>query len=236
MSEILTLPIDAIKRLDALQPRTTLTTVRVDDYAELLRDGIELDPVEVFRVEGQGDLLAHGYHRYEAHVRADRQEIAVTLHIGTYEDAVLFACGANAKNGWPLSAADRERVITMLLKHPQVQTEKWSDGKVARHCGVSRQTVQRTRQKLVVMGHLLERPVIVHRHNAEPYELRPLGPRTPMSNSSYPGSDSPNPVLDLDDLNDEMRSPRPTPRDTPYAAGHPTLSRNRDDSARPRCL
>jgi hypothetical protein len=189
MIEMLTLPIHIIKRLDSLQPRTTLTTERVDDYAELLRDGIELDPVDVFRVEGQGDLLVHGYHGYQAHRRASRQEIAVALHNGTYEEAVLFACGANAKNGWPLSAADRERVITMLLKHPQVQEEKWSDSKIARHCGVSRQTVQRTRQKQIMHGHLLERPVMVHRRNAEPYELRPLAQRTPTPDSSCPLSD-----------------------------------------------
>lgn len=233
MTETLTLPIHSIKRLDSLQPRTGLTPVRVEEYAELLQDGIELDPIDVFRVEGRGDLLAHGYHRYEAHRCVDRDEISVRLHTGTYEEAVLFACGANAKNGWPLSAADRERVITMLLKHPHVQEEKWSDGKIARHCGVSRQTVQRTRQKLIVMGYLLERPVMVHRRNAEPYELRPLEPRTPTLDSSYPPSDSPNPVLDLDDTNDEVRSPKPTPRDTTHFAGQYNLSPNRRDTARP---
>lgn len=233
MTETLILPIHDIKRLDALQPRTALTSVRVDDYAELLRDGIDLDPVDVFRVDGHGDLLAHGYHRYEAHLRADRQEIAVTLHIGTYEEAVLFACGANAKNGWPLSAADRERVITMLLKHPEVQAEKWSDGKTARHCGVSRQTVQRTRQKQIALGYLLERPVMVQRRNAEPYELRPLVPRTPTHDSFHLLSGHANPVLDLDDVNDEIRSPKPTPRSTTYGAGQQNLSRSREESARP---
>jgi hypothetical protein len=41
-------------------------------------------------------------------------------------------------------------------------------------------------------------------------------------------------VLDLDDTNDEVRSPRPTPRDTTHSPGQQQLSWNRDDPARPR--
>jgi hypothetical protein len=51
------------------------------------------------------------------------------------DDAVLFACGANAQHGLPRSRSDKGKAVTTLLSSETWSA--WSDREIARRCGVS---------------------------------------------------------------------------------------------------
>jgi hypothetical protein len=81
-----------------------------------MRDGEEFPPPTVFTIDGITYRLADGFHRMAAYRRAhpDVQEIQCEVRTGDLEDAVLFACGANASHGLPRSNSDKRKAVQAL--------------------------------------------------------------------------------------------------------------------------
>jgi len=65
---------------------------------------------------------------------------------GTERDAILYSVGANATHGMRRTNADKRRAVMRLLEDEE--WGKWSDGEIARRCGVTRQTVTNHRASL----------------------------------------------------------------------------------------
>jgi hypothetical protein len=63
---------------------------------------------------------------------------------GNARDALLYCIAANAGHGLPRSNADKRKAVALLLADPEWNT--WSDGEIARHCGVSSRLVGKVRQ------------------------------------------------------------------------------------------
>jgi len=127
------------------QPRVSLNESVVAEYAEAIRAGISLPPVDVYR-DGSTYWLADGFHRFHAHRHADQEMIGCTVHVGTRRDAVLFSVGANANHGLRRSNDDKRQAVLTLLQDDE--WGQWSDREVARRCSVSPDTVGRTRASL----------------------------------------------------------------------------------------
>jgi hypothetical protein len=146
--ELRRIPLAAIKIDPTIQQRVNGTSQGVvDDYAEALRDGVRLPPVIVFTDDGVTYWLADGFHRTAAHQQAypDVQDIKCEVSLGGREDAVLFACGANASHGLRRSNEDKRKAVRAL-----VRSEKWahwSDHEIARQCRVSPPFVSKLRNE-----------------------------------------------------------------------------------------
>ena len=143
------IPLDAIEVDAAVQQRAAGTSQSVvDDYAEAMRNGIEFPLIDVF---GDGDgpfYLGDGFHRVAAHLLAhpDANHIECKVHPGNRDDALLFACRANAQHGLPRSRADKLKAVATLLRSEK--WSGWSDREIARQCAVSHTYVAGVRSEL----------------------------------------------------------------------------------------
>jgi hypothetical protein len=173
MSEVRRLPLSAIKLDPAVQQRVEGTSQEiVRGYADNMRAGDKFPPVVVFSKDGVTYHLADGFHRIEAYRLAnlDAQEIDCELRPGDRDDAVVFACGANASHGLRRSIADKKKAVLRLLTIERCS--QWSDRDIARQCNVSHPFVGKVR------GHL----------ETLPDEGRDTGEPTTLAPSPFEGS------------------------------------------------
>ncbi len=128
---------------DANQPRTDDLDVA---YVEQLMEVPDLwPPVTVVEMGAGRYSLVDGFHRYEAALRLNRDEIfASILACPADGDLVSLAFGLNAQHGRALSRADRRRHAEHQLKLDHRQ----SDRNIAQKCGVSPATVGDVRSRL----------------------------------------------------------------------------------------
>ena len=106
-----TLPVGQVAYVKELYPR-----LRPDDAAiERYRDAIDnLPPIVVARGT-RGAVLVDGYHRWQAHIREGRAEIAVE-DLGDITDAAIFneSVRRNAQHGQQLSRSDKKALAAKL--------------------------------------------------------------------------------------------------------------------------
>jgi hypothetical protein len=149
VSEVRRIPLAALKVDQAVQQRVRGTAkTLVAEYAAAMRGGAAFPPPVVFSEGGDDYHLADGFHRVAAHRSAhpDVQEIQCEVHAGGRDDAVLFACGANASHGQKRSNADKRKAVSALLRSETWST--WSDHEIARRCSVSQPFVGKVRKDL----------------------------------------------------------------------------------------
>ena len=126
------------------QTRASLSESAIEDYAEMIREGKELDPVIAFR-DGDRLYLAAGFHRRAAFRRAGREKLPCIIHQGTWWEAVQFGIEDNNKHlGVRCSRADRDYIIRLALKHQFFM----SNADLARVCGVSDKTIDTRRKQM----------------------------------------------------------------------------------------
>src|ERR1700693_652374 len=113
------IPVDAIQVDPTVQQRAAGTSQDVvEDYAEAMRNGIEFPPIDVFGNDDGPFHLGDGFHRLKADRLAhpDAKDIQCKVHPGDRDDALLFACGANAQHGLPCSRSDKLKAVTTLIR------------------------------------------------------------------------------------------------------------------------
>lgn len=118
----------------SIQSRVEIDQSAVVDYADLIREGTDFDPVVAFD-DGKKFWLACGFHRFFAYKKAGALEIPCDLRKGSRRDAELYSIGSNAKNGLRMTLADRRKSVQMMLD--DVEWSSWSDRQIARHTGAS---------------------------------------------------------------------------------------------------
>ena len=136
-------PLHAIRIDGGTQPRTEIHEATVAEYAEAMRQGVNLPPLVLF-FDGAELWLADGFHRYHACQKLGLVATGAEIHNGTRRDAVLYAVGANATHGLQRTNADKRRAVKMLLDDPE--WAEWSDREIARICQVSASLVDSVRQ------------------------------------------------------------------------------------------
>jgi hypothetical protein len=148
------IPLAAITVDPAIQQRAAGTSPDiVADYAEAMRDGVAFPPIDVFST---GDGIFHlgdGFHRRDAQQLAypDVEDIECRIHRGDRDDALLFACSANAQHGLRRSRSDKIKAVTTVLCSER--WSGWSDREIGRQCRVSHGFVAAVRR-----DHLETRP------------------------------------------------------------------------------
>lgn len=139
-----------------VQLRAEMSEQAIADYADIYRQKRKglLPPITVFRKvvdDSNGapqniDHVADGGHRLAGARLAGLKTIEAEIVTGDYRDALLYACGCNAKHGLRRTAADKRRAVQMLLGDPQ--WTKKSDRWIAEKCGVSNTFVGNMRNEL----------------------------------------------------------------------------------------
>jgi hypothetical protein len=79
----------------------------------------------------------------EDDVRSVWRAMACNVQPGDRDDALLFACGANASHGLPRSNSDKRKAVLALLTSEK--WAHWSDREIARQCRVSHAFVAKLR-------------------------------------------------------------------------------------------
>jgi hypothetical protein len=138
----------AIKINPAIQQRVNGTSQEVvREYAQAMRGGARFPPLVVFH-DGTHYHLADGFHRAAAHrsARSGEEDIECEVHPGGHDEALLFACAANASHGRRRSNADKRKAVLALLRSEVWW--KWSDRQIGHQCGVSHGFVAKLRAHL----------------------------------------------------------------------------------------
>ena len=129
MATVKTVPLAEIVFDERTQARVTIDSQAVEEYAESLRCGHVLPPVDLFGA-GEEVWIGDGWHRVLAHLKAELPSIEAHVYPGGFRDALLFAVGANGNHGLRRTIADKRRAIEILLTDDE--WAKLSDRELAR--------------------------------------------------------------------------------------------------------
>lgn len=139
------LSIPKIRTDGGTQPRAKLNLKTVDEYAQLMLEGLRFDPVTVF-YDGTDYWLADGFHRIPAAQKAGFSTIEANIRPGTLREAILYSVAANNKNAEKLTNRDKRRSVLKLLSDPE--WSQWTNSEVARQCGVAESFVRKIKEEL----------------------------------------------------------------------------------------
>ena len=137
--------IEKIRIDGGTQARAAINYTVVDEYAAIIREGDDFDPVVVYH-DGAEYWLADGFHRYHAYRKAMAIEMPAEIRQGSLRDAVLFSLGSNATHGLRRTNADKEKAVMTMLKDGEWAA--WSDREIARRCVVNNHFVARIRAEI----------------------------------------------------------------------------------------
>lgn len=188
MNQITKVQLDQIITDAGTQARAALNEDVVAEYAEAIIAGADMPPVTVFH-DGKRHILADGFHRYFAHVKARALEIAADVRKGTKRDAILYSVGANGAHGLRRTNADKRCAVKTLLADKE--WAKWSDRQIADACGVSQPFVSAIRRPEVVTRQQAARKVSEVRsdnglHAKENNSLPAKNPEKPAASGDFP--------------------------------------------------
>lgn len=110
------LPMDALTLDEELQPRAAIDRTVLENYVQLLVDGVRFPPVVAFN-DGNVTWLSDGFHRWHSRKVLDLGDIEVDVRHGTRRDALLFSLSANAKHGLQRGATDYTRAYDIACRN-----------------------------------------------------------------------------------------------------------------------
>jgi hypothetical protein len=128
-----------------IQSRAEINLSVVEEYAEMMAEGVVFDPVEGLQGEDGTIWVWDGYHRGEAAKKSGTM-LLVNLRPGSRIEAEWLALTANQKHGLRRSRADKQRVVRQALRHPY--GVNLSNSEIGRHCGVTDKTVAKIRREM----------------------------------------------------------------------------------------
>jgi hypothetical protein len=130
--------IDTIRLDGETQSRAELNTQKIDEYADLMKEGTAFKPITVFH-DGKDYWLAAGFHRYFAQKKNKITAIDADVREGTVDDALIFSLGSNKDHGIQTTTEDNRYAVSIIKK----RWPTWTNTMIAKHIGVSSMTVGR---------------------------------------------------------------------------------------------
>ena len=158
------------------QTRAEISNATVEEYSEAVLEGAKFPPVDVF-FDGVENWLADGFHRYHAHKRAEVKDIAATIHSGSKDDALVFALGANTKNGLRRTNEDKRKCVSIALERWPDRSDRW----IAEVCGVGHHLVASCRPT-----QLGDSPSSTSRTGKDGKKRRAPSQQVPVPTTQYP--------------------------------------------------
>ncbi len=142
---------------DQVQCRKNLNKEVVEEYAWHMAEGKAFPPIDVFQ-DGVRYILADGFHRFCAAVKAGRSVIGAIIHEGGIREAKLFAATSNINHGLRRTRADKRKAVTTVLME-----EEWrslTNGEIAKRLAVTSQFVGDVRRDLEATRNDFESPTV----------------------------------------------------------------------------
>ncbi len=124
------------------QTRCSIDEATVAEYADAVKAGANLPPVEVFH-DGNDYILADGFHRVMAYQRIARETISAKVFKGTAKDALIHSLGSNKGHGLKRTNEDKRRAALWTIR----ECPDWSDRKIAEHTGLSNTFISNVRSE-----------------------------------------------------------------------------------------
>lgn len=134
-----------LRRDGETQARMRLNLQVVEEYAELMREGIELPPIRAC-FDGSNYWITDGFHRVCAAEHLHLEAIRVEVFHGTLTDAQWESYGANAVHGLRRTLEDLRLIVGRALRHEK--SANLTNCELARHLHVSEKTIRRFRNLL----------------------------------------------------------------------------------------
>lgn len=113
----------------------------VEDLTKLIDDGLELDPITLFPVDG-GLFVVDGHCRLEAYREAgwgEKRTVPARVLRGSFLDALAGASRENAKARLPLTQTEKSEHAWRLVRATEGQ--EWSCRDLARSTAVKKSTI-----------------------------------------------------------------------------------------------
>lgn len=212
------IPLSKIDTEQSVQVRAVIHQETVERYAEHIQTprAVPLPPILVFGPDSRGMyFLSEGWHRYEAHKKANRDAILATVKEGGWKDALEHALSSNATHGLPRSNKDKRRVVELALKH----WSEWSSHKIAEKCAVGDDLVNEIRRCQVSENDTCQPRTVIgkdgKKYKVGPPPSRPPAKKPPASPPFAPpekaptvGTPEPETVQSMDDPGEEDSLPK----------------------------
>lgn len=141
----LIIEISNILVVDDFQPRCKLNNEVVEDYAKEIAAKKKFPPIVVYQINSEYHLV-DGRHRLDAYRKNGHEKIECDVKVGSRQDALLFAVGANADHGLRRTNADKRRVVKMLLNEPSWKDK--SNNAIAEQCKVTEALVRKVKKEM----------------------------------------------------------------------------------------
>jgi hypothetical protein len=133
--------LDNIRLDGGTQPRAQLDWTTIASYTEDMQNGDTFPPIVAY-YDGANYWLVDGFHRVHAAQQAGLTEIAADVRQGSLQEAQWHSYAANTEHdraGKRRTNDDKRRAVEAALRHEYADTKSLQE--IARHCGVSHQTV-----------------------------------------------------------------------------------------------
>jgi hypothetical protein len=144
-SHIGMLDLRLIRRDGETQARVTMDQAVVNEYAALMKMGVEFPPVRVW-FDGNTYWLSDGFQRSTAAQIVGAEAISAIILQGSLEDAQWDSYAANSSHGLRRTRSDVEAVTIRCLKHSK--SSQLSNWEIARHLNISEPTIRRWRARV----------------------------------------------------------------------------------------
>ena len=141
-----TLKLEQIRIDGGTQYRDQIDQSVVQEYAELMREGVIFTPIKAM-FDGSHYWLVDGFHRYFSYQAANIDVILCDVQNGTQQLAQFRAMAVNKDHGLKRNNATKTKVVQAALEHPM--SKEMSDSEIANHCGVSTSFVGSVRRPAV---------------------------------------------------------------------------------------
>ena len=122
------------------QSRVSLNQDVVNEYAELMAEGVKFPALAVYH-DGSDYWLVDGFHRYFALKKNGASLVEIDATTGTLRDAQLKSKAVNHDHGLRRTSADIHKAIKDMLADEE--WSKWSLGEIAKWVGTSKTTIHR---------------------------------------------------------------------------------------------
>jgi hypothetical protein len=204
---ILDVKLSEIDIENSVQARVRLDGNVVEEYMGLMRTGVEMAPVLLYR-EGDAYYIVDGFHRIDAARSMGLKKIRAEVKDGTKADAAWDALSSNTTHGLRRSNADKRRAVELALKNPR--SRKMSARAIAEHVGVDHKTVAAIQKEKESVGEI---PHVERREgrDGKSYQATTRAP-------AHPAKPPPPTDADYDEAqrqHDERHAePEPAPPDT----------------------
>lgn len=124
------------------QSRISLNQDVVNEYSELMADGVKFPPLACYH-DGSDYWLVDGFHRYFALKKNGASLVDIEVTAGTLREAQLKSKAVNHDHGLRRTNADIHKAIKDMLMDEE--WSKWSLGEIAKWVGTSKTTIHRVK-------------------------------------------------------------------------------------------